>query len=81
MNVSEIAGGHVPMRYDIKRLLDGKYKLSGLSTSGKTSTPIPFDRSGLELYLKNSVSKPRLEEALRTLDATGHVMVEEDIES
>jgi len=55
----------MPIRYDITRLLDGKYKASRLSISGKiTPVPASFTRSELEIFLKDSVSKTRLEQAL-----------------
>jgi hypothetical protein len=72
----------MPIRYDITRLLDGKYKASRLSISGKiTPVPASFTRSELEIFLKDSVSKTRLEQALPTLDATGRVTVEADLET
>ena len=71
----------MPINYDITRLADGKYKASRLSTSGKTTVvPVSFGRSDLEIYLKDSVSEAPLKQALRTLDSTGRVTVEADLE-
>ena len=72
----------MPIGYDVTRLADGKYKLFRLNASGRKSpSPISFTRPDLEVYLKDSVSKARLEQALRTLDAAGHMKVEADLET
>jgi hypothetical protein len=71
----------VPIRYKITRLPDGKCKCSRVSGSGKASSDLYFDRSGLETYLTASVSKTHLEQALQTFDHTGLVTVEADLET
>lgn len=70
----------MPTSHDITRLPDEKYKYSRLSASGKASSALSLTRSELEIALRGSVSKTRLEQALRTLDSTGHVRVEADLE-
>jgi hypothetical protein len=72
----------VPIYYDITRVPAGQYKASRRSISGKrTPVPASFTRSELEIFLKDSVSKTRLEQALLTLDTTGHVTVEADLDA
>ena len=69
------------IRYSITQLRNGSYKLVRLGNSGRASRPLHFDRAELEQYLVGSVSKEHLQEALRTLDATGQVIVEADLET
>lgn len=69
------------IRYKITRLPDGKCKCSRIGDSGKASSELSFDRSELENYLKDSVSKTRLDQALQTFDSTGLVTVEADLEA
>jgi hypothetical protein len=73
----------MPIYYDITRLPDGKFIASRRGKSGKVTTvPTSFTRSELENFLKDSVSKTRLEQALLTLDTTGHVpTIEADLET
>ena len=71
----------MPSTYKITRLPDGKYKYLRLSSSGKASTALSFSRSELEISLRSLVSTHRLEDALRTLDKTGRVTVEADLEA
>jgi len=74
-------GRHMPITYEISRLPDGQYKYLRVSSSGKASTALSFSRSKLAISLRSSVSKPRLEDGLRTLDRTGRVTVEADLET
>jgi hypothetical protein len=71
----------MPIRYDITRLSDDEFRLSGLGLSDETSTGISLDRAGLEAYLNDSVSSTLLKSALQTLDSTGQVTVEADLET
>jgi len=72
---------HMPISYEITRLPDGRYECIRIGSSGKASSTLSFTRSDLEGYLRDSVSNTRLEEALRTLDSTGSVTVEADLET
>ena len=68
---------HMPIRYEITRLPDGKYKLVRLG-----SLIASFSRVGLEGYLGDSVSRPRLDTALLRLDSGEvTVVVVADLES
>jgi hypothetical protein len=71
----------MPISYEITRLPDGRYECIRIGSSGKASSTLSFTRSDLEGYLRDSVSNTRLEEALRTLDSTGSVTVEADLET
>lgn len=61
----------MPVRYDIKRLSDGKYSLSHISPSGMPSGTQLLARSDLEFYVRG----PVLQRALQELDSTGHAQV------
>jgi hypothetical protein len=71
----------MPIRYSITHVQDGRYKITRLDASRKTTSPIYLTRSDLKLYLKDSVSKIQLEQALLTLDSLGNITVEADLES
>lgn len=71
----------MPVSYTIDRLEDGSYKVLRRGNRGTVAIPTHFDRLELEQYLKESVSRSRLEQALRTLDAIGRVTIEADLES
>jgi hypothetical protein len=68
-------------KYEITRLQDRNYKCIRTERSGKSSRTLSFTRSDLESYLSDSVSTLRLQDALRTLDDTGCVTVEADLET
>jgi hypothetical protein len=68
------------IRYDVALLADGKYKYIRVGASGRASSPLSLARSDLENTLAGSVSRARLENALRQLDGTGHVTVDADLE-
>lgn len=71
----------MPVTYEITRLDTGSYKLMRIGHTGKISTPLSFPPDELQQYLSDSVSKDRLDEALRTAVSTGHVTVEADLET
>ena len=71
---------HLAVSYEISRLPDGRFKLIRVSALGR-GTALSLARLDLEIDLKQSISKPRLEEALRTLDDAGIVTVEADLET
>ena len=68
------------VRYEISRLPDGRFRLVRVGPSGRASTALSLARLDWEVDLKKSVSISRLAQALRTLDSTGSVTVEADLE-
>jgi hypothetical protein len=71
----------LPIKYEINRSPDGTFKMIRFGRLGKPSRAMSLTRSELENFLNGSVLQSRLSVVMRTLDMTGTVTIEADLET